>query len=151
MTPAAVDALMAYDWPGNVRELERIIEGAVAIAESDSSELDDLPASLRGDYADILMPCAQDDETMRSWGSRYARLMLERCRGNKREACRRLAISYHTLNAYLRFRPASGRRRRVRRVPPCPPSRSSSNAGHSGESAGPRQRWRGPAEGSPKS
>ena len=41
---------------------------------------------------------------MRSWGSRYARLMLEKCRGNKREACRRLAISYHTLNAYLRFR-----------------------------------------------
>ena len=73
---AAVDALMAYDWPGNVRELERMIEGAVAIAESRLIRLDDLPASLRGDYADILMPCAQDDESMRSWGSRYARLML---------------------------------------------------------------------------
>jgi len=105
MTPAAVDALMAYDWPGNVRELERMIEGAVAIAESRLIRLDDLPASLRGDYADILMPCAQDDESMRSWGSRYARLMLEKSRGNKREACRRLAISYHTLNAYLRFQP----------------------------------------------
>ena len=108
MTPAAVDALMVYDWPGNVRELERMIERAVAIAESRLIRLDDLPASLRGDYADILMPCAQDDESMRSWGSRYARLMLEKCRGNKREACRRLAISYHTLNAYLRFQP--GRR-----------------------------------------
>jgi len=105
MTAAAVDALMAYDWPGNVRELERMIEGAVAIAESRVVRLDDLPVSLRGDYAAILMPCAQADESMRSWGSRYARLMLEKCRGNKREACRRLSISYHTLNAYLRFQP----------------------------------------------
>jgi transcriptional regulator with PAS, ATPase and Fis domain len=105
MTAAAVDALMAYDWPGNVRELERMIEGAVAIAESRTIRLDDLPVSLRGDYASILMPCAQEDESLRSWGSRYARLMLEKCRGNKREACRRLAISYHTLNAYLRFQP----------------------------------------------
>jgi transcriptional regulator with PAS, ATPase and Fis domain len=101
MTPAAVDALMVYDWPGNVRELERMIEGAVATTEVRQIRLDDLPISLRGAYADILMPSAQDDDTMRTWGSRYARLVLERCRGNKREACRRLGISYHTLNAYL--------------------------------------------------
>jgi hypothetical protein len=34
---------------------------------------------------------------------RYARLVLERSHGNKREACRVLDISYHTLQAYLRF------------------------------------------------
>ena len=33
----------------------------------------------------------------------YARLVLERCDGNKREACRVLDISYHTLQSYLRF------------------------------------------------
>ncbi len=107
MTPAAVDALMTYDWPGNVRELERMIEGAVATSDSRQIRLDDLPAGLRGDYADIVMPAAQEDDTMRAWGSRYARLMLERSRGNKREACRRLGITYHTLNGYLRFRPGS--------------------------------------------
>ena len=106
MTPAAVDALLAYDWPGNVRELERMIEGAVATADSRHLRLDDLPASLRGDYAAILMPAVNAHETMRGWGSRYARLMLERCGGNKREACRRLNISYHTLNAYLRHQSA---------------------------------------------
>jgi hypothetical protein len=42
---------------------------------------------------------------MRAWGSRYARLVLERAGGNKREACRRLRISYHTLNAYLAYQP----------------------------------------------
>jgi transcriptional regulator with AAA-type ATPase domain len=29
--------------------------------------------------------------------------VLERCHGNKREACRVLDISYHTLQSYLRF------------------------------------------------
>ena len=42
---------------------------------------------------------------MRAWGSRYARLVYERCGNNKRQACRELGISYHTLRAYLRFRP----------------------------------------------
>lgn len=40
---------------------------------------------------------------MRAWGSRYARLVFERCGRNKRHACRMLDISYHTLQAYLRF------------------------------------------------
>jgi hypothetical protein len=30
-------------------------------------------------------------------------MVLDRCRGNKREACRVLDISYHTLQSYLRF------------------------------------------------
>jgi hypothetical protein len=42
---------------------------------------------------------------MRAWGSRYARLVLERHDGNKRKACRVLGISYHTLNSYLRYKP----------------------------------------------
>jgi hypothetical protein len=40
---------------------------------------------------------------MRAWGSRYARLVFERCGRNKRRACRVLDISYHTLQGYLRF------------------------------------------------
>ncbi len=46
---------------------------------------------------------------MRAWGSRYARLVLEKNAGNKRQACRALDISYHTLNGYLKYRPASTR------------------------------------------
>ena len=40
---------------------------------------------------------------MRAWGSRYARLVLQRCGDNKRRACDVLGISYHTLQAYLRY------------------------------------------------
>ncbi len=105
MTAAAADALVAYDWPGNVRELERMIEGAIATAESRQIRVDDLPVSLRGDYGEVLVPAFQLGDTMRAWGSRYARLVLEKNAGNKTQACRILDISYHTLNAYLRFRP----------------------------------------------
>jgi transcriptional regulator with PAS, ATPase and Fis domain len=105
MTPAAVDALIAYDWPGNVRELERMLEGAIATAESRQIRVDDLPVSLRGMYGDVLAPAVRLGDTMRAWGSRYARLVLEKNAGNKRQACQALDISYHTLNAYLRFRP----------------------------------------------
>jgi transcriptional regulator with AAA-type ATPase domain len=51
------------------------------------------------------VPALRDGLSMRAWGSRYARLVLERCSNNKRMACRELGISYHTLQGYLRFRP----------------------------------------------
>ena len=66
-------------------------------------KIDDLPATVRGDYAVALGPSLRRNDTLRAWASRYARLVLDRCKGNKREACESLDISYHTLNSYLRF------------------------------------------------
>jgi transcriptional regulator with PAS, ATPase and Fis domain len=86
-----------------VRELERLIERAVALAGTEVIELDDLPPAVRGDYGTTVMPSLARRDTLRAWGSRYARLVLERAQGNKREACRVLDISYHTLQAYLRY------------------------------------------------
>ena len=103
LSRAAAAALMAYDWPGNVRELERLMERAVTLAESSVLEMDDLPATVRGDYATALAPSLQRNDSMRAWASRYARLVLERCHGNKRATCRILDISFHTLQAYLRY------------------------------------------------
>jgi two-component system response regulator HydG len=105
LSTAAADALVAYDWPGNVRELERLIERSVALAATDIIQLDDLPGVVRGDYSVALMPSIDRRETLRAWGGRYVRLVLERSHGNKREACRVLDISYHTLQAYLRQQP----------------------------------------------
>jgi transcriptional regulator with PAS, ATPase and Fis domain len=103
MSVPAIEALRAYDWPGNVRELERMIESAVALVESDHIELDDLPPRVRGEYAEVLGRSMTEGHSMRAWGSRYARLVFERCGRNKRRACRLLNISYHTLQAYLRY------------------------------------------------
>jgi transcriptional regulator with PAS, ATPase and Fis domain len=105
LSVGACEALVSYQWPGNVRELERLIERAVALAQSDVIELDDLPATVRGDHGLILGPSLERGETMRAWGSRYARIVVDRCQGNKRKACRVLGITYHTLRSYLNYHP----------------------------------------------
>ncbi len=102
LSAGATDAMVTYDWPGNVRELERTMERAVTLAESEVIELDDLPPTVRGGYAAALGPSLKRNDSLRLWACRYARLILDRSHGNKREACRVLGISYHTLQAHLR-------------------------------------------------
>jgi DNA-binding NtrC family response regulator len=107
LSAAAMDALICYDWPGNVRELERMIERAVALAGNDTIELDDLPSAVRAEFSAAVVPSLACNDTLRAWAGRYSRLILDRCHGNKREACRVLGISYHTLQAYVRLGSAS--------------------------------------------
>ncbi len=102
LSESAMGALLTYDWPGNVRELERMIERAVALAESDVIGVEDLPAAVRGEYASAIAPSVERSETLRVWARRYARVVLDRAGGNKRRAARLLGISTHTLQAYLK-------------------------------------------------
>jgi transcriptional regulator with PAS, ATPase and Fis domain len=103
VSDAAADALQLYSWPGNVRELERLIERAITLVATEQIELDDLPTEVRGQYNDVFGPSLESGDTMRAWGSRYARMVFERCGKNKRKASRALGISYHTLEGYLRY------------------------------------------------
>ena len=113
LSTTAADALTAYQWPGNVRELQRTLEGALAMCRSRMIDLDDLPPALRGPYAEVVMPSLDTDDTLRTWAGRYARLVLVRSGHNKRRACRALGISYHTLQAHLRYGVSAGRARDV--------------------------------------
>ena len=101
LSAEAADALVAYSWPGNVRELERMMEAVVVLVRGTRIQLSDLAAPVRGKYAEILEPSLVESDSLRSWGSRYVRLVWQRCGQNKREACRILNISYHTLQVYL--------------------------------------------------
>ena len=65
LSTEAEQALRIYPWPGNVRELERLVERALAMMESDRIELDDLPARIRGEFAEVLAPSIGRDETSR--------------------------------------------------------------------------------------
>ncbi len=129
LSSPARDALLAYQWPGNVRELQRVIEGIVALTQNEHVLIEDLPMALRNDFEDILLPSAARADTMRAWGSRYARLMLHKCGDNKRRACDVLGISYHTLQAYLRYRDRPRRAADGSPTRPWPPSPSSSSNG----------------------
>jgi transcriptional regulator with PAS, ATPase and Fis domain len=143
LSQAAADALLAYRWPGNVRELERVIEHAIALADGEALQLDDLPPELLDGYAPIIDPANLAHDSMRAWGSRYARLVFERCHENKRQTCRTLGISYHTLNAYLKYRPELRRARAAHSRAGGPPA----NQAGAGGADGPQRCAPGPSGG----
>jgi two-component system NtrC family response regulator len=102
-TPAAIEALMTYDWPGNVRQLERVLERAIALSTAPTLGLHDLPEEISREYRELVPQIAQSDTSLRAWSSRYVRLVLERCEGNKTRACNLLNISFHTLKTHLAY------------------------------------------------
>lgn len=104
LEPSALSALVAHHWPGNVRQLARVIERALALSPGPTITLDDLPAEIAKPYEDLAGADDEPDQTLRGCTSRHARLVLDRCQGNKRRACDILDISYHTLQAHLDYR-----------------------------------------------
>jgi transcriptional regulator with PAS, ATPase and Fis domain len=105
LDPSAVEALVAYDWPGNVRQLERVMERAVALSTAPEIGVADLAPEITHEYRDLTGPEGEDaggDYSLYTWTRRYTRLVLDRCHGNKRQACEQLDICYHTLQEYLK-------------------------------------------------
>jgi DNA-binding NtrC family response regulator len=47
LTPAVIDAFLAYDWPGNVRELRNLLERIVLLEKEDSIGFHHLPLEIR--------------------------------------------------------------------------------------------------------
>jgi len=64
ISPAAMQALEAYDWPGNVREMENVIERSVALTDGEIIERSDLPASIGGTDDETVpgLPCPKVTE-----------------------------------------------------------------------------------------
>ena len=118
LTSTALEALMTYDWPGNVRQLARALERALALAPGPAVTVTDLPGEVSKDYDDLLREVPARDDTLRAWSSRYVRLVLERCEGNKRRACEILDITYHTLQGHLEYGSPSSSRPRSREETP---------------------------------
>ena len=112
LSPEAAEQLRAFDWPGNVRQLARVLERALTLATSQEVTCADLPDFVARHGPQEKHSPAGDD-SLRAWSSRYVRMVLERCHGNKRQACDILDITYHTLQSHLEFvaRPSRGRPR----------------------------------------
>lgn len=99
ITRSAAVALEAYRWPGNVRELRRTVECALSWEPTQHIEARHLPVHVRGQYEDVIAASLTRGDTLREWATAYVALTVDRCQ-SKREACRVLGISYHTLCAY---------------------------------------------------
>jgi DNA-binding NtrC family response regulator len=96
----AVARLTAYDWPGNVRELENALTRAVVLGRGSAVTADDLvlgntepaPAGAEGEG---------DNHSLAAIERAHIVRILERTRGNKRQACRLLRISRPRLDRLL--------------------------------------------------
>jgi DNA-binding NtrC family response regulator len=94
LSEAAKQALLAYSWPGNVRELENSIRAAVALTQSKTLELSELPARVReahksrGDSSRVDLDALERTHIER---------VLRETGGNRSEAARQLGIDRVTL------------------------------------------------------
>jgi transcriptional regulator with PAS, ATPase and Fis domain len=100
---SALHALVSHSWPGNVRQLARVMERAIALAPGPAITIEDLPAEIGQSYHDAIGGAIDRDQTLRAVTGRYTRAVLDRCRGNRRQACAILDVSYHTLKTYLAY------------------------------------------------
>ncbi|ODS53096.1 MAG: hypothetical protein ABS36_14230 [Acidobacteria bacterium SCN 69-37] len=96
MTREARQALLAYRWPGNVRELRNVLERAAIVSEGGliapahlALHIDEGPGEPRVTH-------------VKTVERQLIGQVLERCRGNKSEAARRLGLTRKQL--YVRLR-----------------------------------------------
>jgi DNA-binding NtrC family response regulator len=100
LTPAALQALEAYDWPGNVRELRNVIERGVLLARGEWIDVDALPFSPAA-QAMSSPPTLNLRERLRVAERHTLLAALERAGGVRREAARLLGIDERNLPYYL--------------------------------------------------
>ncbi len=87
--------LLAYSFPGNVRELENIIERAVALAETDTLTVRELPADLN--MLSITSLSADGILSLKDYENDYVRAVYEYTGHNQQQTAELLGISRTTL------------------------------------------------------
>lgn len=104
---SAINVLEHHDYPGNVRELQNIIERAVALADGDTIQIQDLPKEIVS-ITDIAtssenIPIYIGD-TIESAEKKLILATLGFCENNKRKTAKMLEMSerhlYNKLNQY---------------------------------------------------
>jgi len=100
-SPAAMEAMEAYDWPGNVRELENIVERLVVISKHEMIQLRELPLDLQSSHTPLVEQLDAEGYDLRKavqqFEREYIRRVLEKTRWNQTAAARILGIHRNTL------------------------------------------------------
>ena len=104
ITPAAMEALIAYSWPGNVRELEHLMERLALTARGDRIDYLDLPEEVLCPCEDEVRTCLGEkslDEITDDLAKQVIRAALARTGGNKAKAADLLRIPPSTLRSKM--------------------------------------------------
>ncbi|MGD8715830.1 MAG: sigma-54 dependent transcriptional regulator [Desulfobacterales bacterium] len=94
----AIEAMTNYAWPGNVRELENLIQKLIVIAERDTVDVADLPASMRFH----INPEKGLNKSLAQVESEHINRVLDSVGGNKSKAAQILRINRKTLREKLK-------------------------------------------------
>jgi two-component system response regulator PilR (NtrC family) len=105
LAPDATARLAAYDWPGNVRELENALTRALVLGRGSTVRASDLAlgqeSSVAGTEPTGAADGAADEQSLAAIERAHIVRVLQRARGNKRQACRVLRISRPRLDRLL--------------------------------------------------
>jgi DNA-binding NtrC family response regulator len=94
----AIEAMTNYTWPGNVRELENLIQKLIVIADRDTVDIADLPASMRFNINSE----KGLNKTLAQVESEHINRVLDSVGGNKSKAAQILKINRKTLREKLK-------------------------------------------------
>lgn len=97
ITPAAIEALRAYDWPGNVRELQNCMEHAFNVAEDETVRPEYLPQYIRQAHGALPLAPHSYRSEMDKMERQILSVALRECGGNKTAAANRLGLNRTTL------------------------------------------------------
>lgn len=97
LSAAAIDAIRTYRWPGNVRELKNAVERAVVLGQSEELNAGDLGLPTIAE-SNARVP---EMMTLKEAELRHIQFVLERCGGNKTQACKVLGIGRATMYSKL--------------------------------------------------
>jgi len=99
LTPKALDRLASYPWPGNVRELENALMRAAILARGGTIDADHLALEERA----IPLPVVSSGggDTLETAEVAHIQRILDRHKGNKRQAALTLGISRPRLDRLI--------------------------------------------------
>jgi DNA-binding NtrC family response regulator len=101
----ALNILIAYEWPGNVRELGNVIERAIALAQTDTITVDDLPEKLKKSNS-RQDTSSKGASTLKAYIGDYEKTLLIKIykshNSNKEETAKALGVDLATL--YRKFK-----------------------------------------------
>lgn len=97
VSPEVIDLFMRYSFPGNIRELENAIEHAFVLCQAGQIKLEHLPKEMVEKAKEAAMPAPVPNDPLKIAEARTILGVLEKHRGNRKEAAEELGISVVTL------------------------------------------------------
>ncbi len=97
ISPEVSKALARYDWPGNIRELRNCIESMIVVTRDTTLGVDDLPDHIAPGRLALPAPTDLTGMSLQQAERELIRTTLTECRGNRKDAARKLGIGERTL------------------------------------------------------